>query len=86
MNGLVALKVGAVKLLLLKDEGMGGGGKVDVLEKGTLVDELNCSRVGGLFVLAKGFAARGAAAPNGFVAKRKKHRKSRERERKTESS
>jgi hypothetical protein len=42
-------------LLLLYDEGIRGGGNVELLAKAILFDEVNCSSVGGLVALANGF-------------------------------
>lgn len=70
INGFVVLNVGMF-VLLFNVDGISGGGNVDVVENPTFVVELNCSKVGGLFVFANGFAARGAVEPNGFVAERK---------------
>ena len=51
INGLLVVAL----LLLLNDEGIKGGGNVEVVVKPTLFVELNCSSVGGFMRLANGF-------------------------------
>lgn len=59
------------EVVALNVDGINGVGNVEPVVNPTFVDELSCSSVGGLFVLANGFGARGAVEPNGLVTPRR---------------
>lgn len=68
MNGLFAAYDELLVVFVLYDDGIKGGGRLDPLVKVGVLETVNCSRVGALFVLTNGFGVRVVVDPKGFVA------------------